>query len=75
METLLDVLLFLAWVSTYLGGLYWVGRYRRTRAVGPLARAEYRADRDVAFRLATLLLGLLLSMLACLARQAVGQLF
>jgi hypothetical protein len=74
-QSLLDVLLFLAWAAAYLAALYWVGRYRRAHAAGSAARAEYRADRDVAFWLATLILGLLLSMLAFLARQAVGRLF
>ncbi len=75
MKTFLDLVLFLAWVFAYLGIAYRLGRYRRTQAVGPLGRGPYRADWDITFRLASVLVAGILGACAYLASRMLGHLF
>ena len=76
MKSLLDVILILAWVVTYLGVVYGVGRYRRARALalGIVGPHEYRADKDVGLSLAVFVTGVLLGAAAFFVTGAVGQL-
>jgi len=58
----MTLVLFLAWIITYLAGVLWISRHYRERALahGDLGRHEYRADRDPGLRLALFALGVLL---------------
>jgi hypothetical protein len=75
MKSLLDTVLFLAWVSVYLGGISWVSRYRKSRvhALGPTGRSDYRADKDIVLWLSVFVLGVLLFLLAYVATQTIGH--
>jgi len=76
MKPLLDVILILAWVVTYLAIVYGVGRYRRARAValGIVGPHEYRADKDGGVWLAVFVAGALLCAVAFFVTGAVGTL-
>ncbi|MFI5338510.1 MAG: hypothetical protein ACHQ7N_01560 [Candidatus Methylomirabilales bacterium] len=75
MKPFLDTVLFLAWVSLYLSAISWVSRYRmaRVHALGPWARSDYRADKDITLWLTVFVLGVLLFFLAYVATRAVSQ--
>jgi hypothetical protein len=75
MKPLVDTVLFLAWVTVYLGAISWVTRYRKAmvHASGPLGRSDYRADKDIILWLTVFVLGLLLLFLAYLATKAVSH--
>ena len=75
MKPFLDAVLFLAWVSLYLAVISWVSRYRmaRVRALGPWARSDYRADKDIILWLTVFVLGVLLFLLAYVATRVVSQ--
>jgi hypothetical protein len=75
MKSLLDTVLFLAWVSVYLVAISWVSRYRKSRvhALGPSGRSDYRADKDIVLWLTVFVLGVLLFLLAYVATQAIGH--
>ena len=62
MGLVMTLVLFLAWIITYLAGVLWISRHYRERALahGDLGRHEYRADRDPGLRLALFALGVLL---------------
>ena len=76
MKSLLDVVLILAWVVTYLAVVYGVGRYRRARALalGFVGPQEYRADKDAGLSLAVFVAGALLCAAAFFVAGAVEQL-
>ena len=61
MKTVLDIIVFVAWVAASLTAVSVIGHYRRTHAhvVGPAGRNEYRADRDMALQLIVFLIGVL----------------
>jgi NADH:ubiquinone oxidoreductase subunit 6 (subunit J) len=75
MKPLVDTVLFLVWVTVYLGAVSLVTRYRINvvHALGPSGRSEYRADKDVILWIIVFVLGLLLLFLAYLATKAVSQ--
>jgi hypothetical protein len=75
MKSLLDTVLFLAWVSVYLAGISWVSSYRKSRvhALGSTGRSDYRADKDVALWLVVFVLGVLLFFLAYVTTRGVSQ--
>jgi hypothetical protein len=75
MKSLLDVILILAWVGTYLAVVYGVGRYRRARALalGIVGPHEYRADKDPGLWFAVFVAGALLCAVAFFVSGAVGQ--
>jgi hypothetical protein len=75
MKSLLDVILILAWVVTYLAVVYGVGRYRRARALalGIAGPHEYRADKDPGLWFAVFVAGALLCAVAFFVSGAVGQ--
>ncbi len=75
MKTLVDLVLFLAWVLAYLGIMYRLGRHRHAHAVGPIGPREYRPDMDVPFRLATFLVAGGLGLCAYLASRLLDRLF
>jgi hypothetical protein len=74
MKSLLDVILILAWVVTYLAVVYGVGRYRRARALalGIAGPNEYRADKDPVLWFAVFVAGALLCAVAFFVSGAVG---
>jgi hypothetical protein len=74
-RTLVDILLFIVWVFTYLSIVYGIVRYRRARilALGTRDRGEYRADRDSMVRVAIFLVGILLGVAAYIALIALGR--
>ena len=76
MKPLWDTVLFLVWVSAYLGAISWVSRYRKTRvhAQGPSGQSEYRADKDIGLWLTVFLLGVLLFFLAYVATRGLDHL-
>jgi hypothetical protein len=75
MKSLLDVILILAWVVTYLAVVYGVGRYRRARALalGIAGPHEYRADKDPGLWFAVFVAGALLCVVAFFVSGTVGQ--
>jgi hypothetical protein len=75
MKSLLDVILILVWVVTYLAVVYGIGRYRRARALalGIAGPHEYRADRDPGLWLAVFVAGALLCAAAFFITGAGGQ--
>jgi hypothetical protein len=75
MKPLFDALLFLVWVAVYLTAVFWIARYRKTkaRALGPALHTEYRTDKDIALRLLIFVLGVVLLLLGYVATRAVGQ--
>lgn len=77
MKSLLDAILFLAWVTAYLTAVSWVARYRKARvhALGPSRYMEYRSDRDIALRLAILVLGAVMLLVGYFATRMIGQYF
>ena len=76
MKPLLDTILFLAWVSVYLAAISWVSRYRKARlhAMGPSARNEYRADKDIVLWLSVFVVGMLLLILVYIVTSTFGKL-
>jgi hypothetical protein len=77
MKSLLDAVLFLAWVTAYLTAVSWVARYRKAKvhAWGPTRHTEYRTDKDVALRLAIFILGAVMLLVAYFATRMIGQYF
>jgi hypothetical protein len=77
MKPLLDVVLFLAWVTAYLTAVSWVARYRKTKAHawGPAPDTGYRTDKDIALRLLILILGAAMLLVGYVATRMVGQYF
>jgi len=75
MKQLLDVFLFLAWVTAYLAAVSWVARYRKTKAhaLGPALHMDYRTDKDIALRLLILLLGAVMLLVGYVATRMVSQ--
>jgi hypothetical protein len=74
MRLVMTLVLFLAWIITYLAGVLWISRYYREWALahGHLERHEYRADRDPGLRLALFGLGVLLFFAAYLITSVIG---
>jgi hypothetical protein len=74
MRTLFDSLVFVVWVTAYLGVAYAIAGYRRTRAnaLGGSGRDEYRATKDVGLRVIVFLVGILLAVGAFYAGRAFG---
>jgi len=77
MKPLLDVVLFLAWVTAYLAAVFWVARYRKTKAhaMGPTLHTDYRTDKDIPLRLLILILGAVMLLVGYLATRMVSQYF
>ena len=77
MKPLLDTVLFLAWVGTYLMAVAYAAQYRRakTHPLSDGVHCDYRADKDVGLRFAMLVLGLLLGWLVYLATTSLNRLF
>ncbi len=77
MKPLLDTVLFLAWVAAYLIAVSWVARYRKAKvhALGPSRHTDYRTDKDMALRLAILILGAVMLLVGYFATRMVGQYF
>ncbi len=77
MKPLLDVVLFLAWVTAYLAAVSWVARYRKTKAhaLGPALHTDYRTDKDIALRLLILILGAVMLLVGYVATRLVNQYF
>ena len=77
MKSVLDAVLFLAWVTGYLAAVSWVVRYRKTKvgALGSNRSTDYRADKDLPLRLAILALGAVMLLVGYLATRMVGQYF
>lgn len=75
MKSLLDAILFLFWVAAYLTAVSWVARYRKMKvhALGPGRVTEYRTDKDMALRLAILILGAVMLLVGYVATRMVGQ--
>jgi len=75
MKTLLNTILFLAWVSVYLLAISWVTHHRmaRLRVLGPSGRSDYRADKDIVLWLTVFVLGILLLVLVYVATNVVGH--
>lgn len=75
MKPLLDTILFLAWVTVYLGAISWVSRYRKARvhALGPSGRSDYRADKDIILWFSVFVVGVLLLVLAYVATNVVSH--
>ncbi len=57
MKKLLDAILFLAAAGLFLGTLYKVAEYRYGRAPRASGRGSYRAEWEVVFRLAIVVVG------------------
>jgi hypothetical protein len=77
MKPVLDVILFLLWVSAYLTAVACLAWYRkaRARALDHPVYSDYRADKDVGLSVAMLVLGVLLLWLVHLATLSIGRLF
>ncbi len=77
LKPLLDVVLFLVWVTVYLAAVSYVSHYRKARAhaIGPAGRTDYRSDKDVGLRLAVLALGTLTLLLAYAAIRFLNYYF
>jgi len=77
MKSVLDAVLFLAWVAGYLAAVSWVVRYRKTKvgALGGTRSTDYRGDKDLTLRLAILVLGVLMLFVGYFATRMVGQYF
>lgn len=77
MKPLLDVVLFLAWVAAYLTAVFWVARYRKTKAhaLGPALHTDYRTDKDITLRLLILILGAVMLFVGYFATRTVSQYF
>ncbi len=75
MKPLVDTVLFLVWVTVYLGAVSLVTRYRKTavHAWEPSGRSDYQAEKDVILWLIVFVLGLLLLFLGYLATKTVSQ--
>jgi hypothetical protein len=72
MKSLLDILLLLAFIVTFLGLVYAVGQIRgaRLKARGARGGGQYQAERDPGVRAAILIVGLLLGVAAYFVSQA-----
>jgi hypothetical protein len=77
MKSVLDVILFLAWVTGYLAAVSWVARYRKMKvgALGGTRNMDYRGDKDLVLRLAILVLGAVMLFVGYFATRMVGQYF
>jgi hypothetical protein len=77
MKSVLDAVLFLAWVAGYLAAVSWVVRYRKTKvgALGGTRNMDYRGDKDLTLRLAILVLGAVMLLVGYIATRMVGQYF
>jgi hypothetical protein len=75
MRLLVDIILFLSWISIYLSLTYGIGWYRRTQAfsLGTHGRGEFRAEKDPGVRLAVFLVGILLGVAAYFVLRALGR--
>jgi len=76
MKLLLDVILILAWLSAYLGVVYFAGQYRRARvrALGIAGRGGFRAEKDLGVWFVTLVTGILLGAAAFFVTTVFGAL-
>jgi len=74
MRALWDALLFLVWVSTFLGLAWRIGRYRRDRLKGSLCGGAYSAREDLPFQVAMLLLAVALGLGTYLVSRLVTSL-
>ena len=77
MKPLFDALLFLIWVAVYLTAVFWIARYRKTKAhaLGPALHTEYRTDKDFALRLLILVLGVVMLLVGYVVTRIVGRYF
>ena len=75
MRLLVDIILFLSWISIYLSLTYGIGWYRRTQvfSLGTHGRGEFRAEKDLGVRLAVFLVGILLGVAAYFVLRALGR--
>jgi hypothetical protein len=75
MKPLLDVVLFLAWVTAYLAAVFWVARYRKMKAhaLGPTLHTDYRTDKDITLRLLILILGAVMLFVGYFATRMIGH--
>jgi len=77
MKSVLDAVLFLAWVAGYLAAVSWVVRYRKAKvgALGGTRNTDYRGDKDLTLQLAILVLGAVMLLVGYFATRMVGQYF
>jgi hypothetical protein len=77
MKSVLDAVLFLAWVAGYLAAVSWVVRYRKAKvgALGGTRNTDYRGDKDLTLQLAILVLGAVMLLVGYIATRMVGQYF
>jgi hypothetical protein len=75
MSILVDIFLFLVWVTVYLYLVYAIARYRREQALalGTHGRGEYRAEKDPGVRVAVFLVGILLAAAAYILLRTLGR--
>jgi hypothetical protein len=77
MKSVLDAVLFLAWVTGYLAAVAWVVRYRKMKvgALGATRHTDYRGDKDLTLRLTIFALGVAMLLVGYIATRMVGQQF
>ncbi len=75
MKTLLDAILFLAAAGLYLGALYKVAEYHHGRALRASGQGSYRAEWDVVFRLAIVVVGVVVCLALYFATRLTAPLF